>query len=195
MERNAAGQPSRDAPHNLYAHPQALFDLGGTPVPPPPLFSYAPNTEVITGPGVAAMHVGFGAGYDPTWTYDAPSKTWLRSMPEGPSTVTGGARIAPTNVVVQYTPYTGEAEGQTVGEGDVWIFTEGTVRVGRWKRPDKTRPATYVDANGRPILLRPGRTWVELLPVGNTVDITAAPPVTTTTPATTTTTVKKKSSK
>jgi hypothetical protein len=195
MERNAAGQPPRDAPHNLYAHPQALFDLGGQPVPPVPLFTYAPPAQLITGPGVASMHVGFDAGYDTTWNYDAPSKTWLRSTPEGPSTVVGGAQIAPTNVVVQFTPYTGEAEGQTVGEGDVWIFTEGTVRVGRWVRPDKTKAATYVDASGQPILLKPGRTWVELLPVGNVVDIVAGPPVTTAPPATTTTTIKKKSSK
>lgn len=195
MERNAPGQPPREAPHNLYAHPQALFAMGGTPVPPPPLFSYAPSTEVITGPGVAAMHVNYLAGYDTTWTYDAASKTWLRSTPEGPSTVVGGAQIAPTNVVVQFTPYTGEAEGQTVGEGDVWVFTEGTVRVGRWQRPDKAKPATYVDANGQPILLRPGRTWVELLPVGQTVDITPGPAVTTAPPTTTTTTVKKKPSK
>ena len=69
-------------------------------------------------------------------------------------------------MVVQFTPYSGEAEGQTVGEGDVWVFTDGTVRTGRWVRPDKTQPARYVDATGQPILLRPGRTWVELLPSG-----------------------------
>jgi hypothetical protein len=195
MERNAPGQPQRFAPHNLYAHPERLFALGGQPVPPTPLFSYLPNTAVVTGPGVAGMHVNFDSGYDVQWDWDAASKTWLRSMGGQPFTVTGGARVAPTNVVVQFTPYSGDAEGQTVGEGDVWIFTDGVVRVGKWVRPDKTKPATYTDANGQPILLRPGRTWVELLPVGRTVDITPGPAVTTAPPSTTTTTPKKSSKK
>jgi hypothetical protein len=195
MERNAPGQPSRGAPHNLYAHPAKLFALGGTPVPPAPLFSYLTDTATITGTGVLGMHVGFEAGYDPSWAWDAGSKTWLRSIAGGPSTVTGGAQIAPTNVVVQFTPYTGEAEGQTVGEGDVWVFTDGTVRVGKWMRPDKTKPAQYVDAQGVPILLRPGRTWVELLPVGNAVDVTPAPAPSTAIPPAVTTTTKPKHKK
>ncbi|MFN8026351.1 MAG: DUF3048 domain-containing protein [Acidimicrobiia bacterium] len=194
MERNAAGQPPRDAPHNLYAHPQALFDLGGTPVPSPALFSYLAPETLVTGPGVLGMHVNFDSGYDVQWDWDPSTKTWLRSQDGQPFVTSAGARVAPTNVVVQYTPYSGDAEGQTVGEGDVWIFTDGVVRVGRWVRPDKTKPATYVDAAGQPILLKPGRTWVELLPVGRTVDIAPGPPVTTAPPATTTTKAPKKKS-
>jgi hypothetical protein len=107
----------------------------------------------------------------------------------------GGAQIAPANVVVQFTNYTGEAEAQTVGEGDVWVFSDGIVRVGRWVRPDKAQPAHYVDSSGATIPLRPGRTWVELLPTGSAVDIVDAPaPATTLAPATTAppTTAKKK---
>src|SRR5262249_55368138 len=71
-----------------------------------------------------------------------------------------------------------------------WVFTDGTLRTGQWVRPDKTQPARYVDALGAPILLRPGRTWVELLPVGSAVDVqrppaTTLPPPTTAAPATT----------
>jgi hypothetical protein len=193
FERNAPGQPPRDAPHNLYAHPAKLFAMGGNPVPAPALFSYLPPTAPASGIGMLGMHVNFDSGYDVQWDWDAGSKTWLRSMDGQPFTVVGGARIAPTNVVVQFTPYSGDAEGQTVGEGDVWIFTDGALRVGRWVRPDKTKPAQYVDQAGAPILLRPGRTWVELLPVGRNVDLTPAPvPPTTLAPATTTTKPKAK---
>jgi hypothetical protein len=107
----------------------------------------------------------------------------------------GGTQIAPTNVVVQFTPYSGEAEAQTVGEGDVWVFTDGVLRIGKWVRPDKAQPAKYVDGNGIPIALRPGRTWVELLPAGSPVDVTQAPPPAATAPPATTappTTAKKK---
>jgi Protein of unknown function (DUF3048) C-terminal domain len=82
---------------------------------------------------------------------------------------------------VQLTNYEGgagnpTAEGQTVGQGDVVVFTGGKVIRGRWNRPAKEQPAQYVDAAGKPIKLQPGRTWVELLPIGAAVDVTAPAP-------------------
>jgi len=196
MVRNEPNQPPRDAPHNLYGLGQPLFDLGGDPKPPPALFQYVANgAPPVTGQGVLSFHVGFQAGYDPTWSWVAETGAWARSIQGVPQNVVGGAPIAPANVVVQFTQYTGEAEGQTVGQGDVWVFTDGVLRTGRWVRPDKAQPAKYVDAAGNPIPLRPGRTWVELLPTGAPVDVTPAPaPATTVPPATTAppTTAKKK---
>jgi hypothetical protein len=194
LVRNAPGQPPRDAPHNLYALGPQLFGVGGQPVPPRPLFQYylrgAPPADA---PGVLSMRIGFVAGYDPSYTWDPAAGVWRRTIQGEPHTAVSGAQIAPANVVVQFTPYAGDAEGQTVGEGDVWVFTDGQVRVGRWIRPDRAQSARYVDANGIPILLRPGTTWVELLPVGSEVNVEFAPPPPPTTVATlppTTTTVK-----
>ena len=196
MVRNQQDQPARLAPHNLYGLGQPLFNLGGDPKPPPALFTYLANgAPPINAPGVISFHVGFDPGYDPTWTWEGAPGVWARSIDGTPQTVVGGAPIAPTNVVVQFTPYTGEGEAQTVGAGDVWVFTDGTIRTGRWVRPDKAQPARYVDSAGNPILLRPGRTWVELLPTGGAVDVTQAPPPTTTAPPATAappTTRKKK---
>ena len=177
LVRNEPSQPRRGAPHNLYGLGQPLFDLGGDPKPPPALFSYlAPGAPPVAARGIQEFHVGFAAGYDPTWTWDGATWSWKRSIRGVPQTVVGGAQVAPANVVVQFTPYAGEAEAQTVGEGDVWIFSDGTVRAGRWVRPDKAQPARYVDATGATIPLRPGRTWVELLPAGSVVDLVDAPP-------------------
>ncbi len=195
MVRNEPSQPARDAPHNLYGLGQPLFDLGGDPKPPPALFQYlADGAPPVTGQGVLDFHVGFQVGFDPTWTWVGAAGVWARSIDGVPQTVTGPGKISPTNVVVQFTNYTGEGEAQTVGEGDVWVFTDGTLRTGRWVRPDKGQPAKYVDAAGNPIPLRPGRTWVEILPVGDTVDVTQAPPPATTVAPVTTAppTTKKK---
>ena len=144
------------------------------------------------------MHIGFSATYDPTYVWDVPSGSWKRSMVGAPHTASNGNQIAPTNVVVQFTDYPAESDGRTVGEGDVWVFTDGTVRTGKWVRPDHNQPARYVDPQGQPILLRPGSTWVELLPNGAAVDVEFAPappptgPPATTVPVTTTTKPKKK---
>jgi hypothetical protein len=188
MVRNESSQPPRDAPHNLYGLGPALFALGGDPKPTKPLFEYVANgSPPVTGErNVQSFHVGFEAGYDPTWTWDGATGTWSRSIGGVPQTVTGAGHISPANVVIQFTNYTGEAEAQTVGEGDVWVFTDGTLRAGKWTRPDKTQPAHYVDAAGKSIPLRPGRTWVEVFPVGGAVDVTDAPPPATTAPPATT---------
>jgi hypothetical protein len=181
LVRNEPSQPSRDAPHNLYGLGPELFAVGGDPKPPPALFTYVANgSPPVTGRNVQSFHVGFDLGYDPTWTWAATPGVWARAINGVPQTVTGPGVISPANVVIQFTTYTGDAEGQTVGEGDVWIFTDGTLRTGRWVRPDRAQPAKYVDSAGTVIPLRPGRTWVELLPVGGAVDVTDAPPPATT---------------
>ena len=198
LVRNAPGQPSREAPHNLYALGGPLFDVGGDPKPPAALFQYLlKDAPPVAAQGVLSMHLGFSPGYDPTYVWDGSSGTWKRSMNGAPHTVVGGNQVAPKNVVVQFTDYPGVSDGQTVGEGDVWVFTDGTVRMGRWIRPDHNQPARYVDALGLPIALRPGTTWVSLLPVGAAVDMELAPPPATTlapvtTVPTTTTKPKKK---
>ena len=60
-------------------------------------------------------------------------------------------------------------EAQLVGEGEVWVLTGGGTSPhglvqGRWKKTSLEAVTTYTDADGNPILLTPGRTWV-VLPV------------------------------
>jgi hypothetical protein len=167
-----------EAPHNLFGRGQLLFDKGGQPVPPPALFQYLAEGETVTGEPVAAFTVGFqNANYAPSYAYDAATRTWKRDMGGAPFTSASGAQIAPTNVIVQFTEYTGGGEGNVLGEGDAWVFTDGQLVRGRWVRPSIDQPAQYVDAAGQPIKLVAGTTWVELLPVLAPVDIIpAAPP-------------------
>jgi len=84
QDETAAGDamfrdPGRAAPHDLFGHTQALFDRGGQPVPPPPLFTYLGAGEAFTGEPVVQTRLGFSAGYDPTYSFDAATGTWKRS--------------------------------------------------------------------------------------------------------------------
>ncbi len=171
----------RPAPHNLFGRPAGLIAKGGQPVPPPALFQYLGQKDKSAGDPATAVHIAFTAPYDPTYTYDAASRTWKRSYGATPFNAASGQQVAPTNVVVQFTNYEGgagnpTAEGITVGEGEAWVFTDGKVVKGRWVRPAKEKPAQYVDAAGKPIKLLPGPTWVALLPIGAAVDVTSPPP-------------------
>jgi len=169
--------PEKQGTHDLFGRGQLLFDKGGQPAPPPPLFEYVDEGETVPGEPTAAVTVGFAPGYAPTYNYDATTRTWLRDIGGVPFVMSDGPQIAPTNVIVQFTEYTGGGEGNVLGEGDAWIFSDGQLVRGRWVRPAVEQPAQYVDAAGQPIKLLPGTTWVELLPVGAPVDVLpAAPP-------------------
>jgi hypothetical protein len=157
-------EPTRFAPHNLYGRTQRLWARGGDPVPPRPLFQYLVAGYVSPGDPVSSFRVGFSAGYDPTYTWDAASRTWLRSYGATPFKDVNGQQVAPANVIVQFVPGAADGEGQLVGEGDALLFTDGKVRRGRWIRPDIAQPTRYVDEFGLPMLLTPGKTWVELPP-------------------------------
>ena len=191
-------ESSRQAPHNLYGYPEKFFAFGGAPVPPQPLFSYLGAGQTFTGDPVESFTVGQSPdpGYDPSYTWDATSGTWLRSVRGEPSTMASGAQIAPTNVVVQFTTYDPQpgasgATGIVTGSGEVWVFTGGKLAKGTWTRNDPAKPATYTDAAGKPIKLAPGRTWVELAAFGAQTQVVSPPPPPATAASTSTTRAKK----
>ena len=58
-------------------------------------------------------------------------------------------------------------EAELVGDGDAWVLTAGRLVKGRWSRPSEDRTTAYTLPSGEPIRLTPGRTWLELVPLGN----------------------------
>ena len=189
IDESAAGKAmfrdsARRPPHNLYARPPLLFTLGGVPVPPPSVFDYATGA-VTAGQVVASVHIGNPPEFAPTYTWDAASGTWRRSTRAGPFLVKSGVQIAPRNVVVLSVVYGGAglgqigAEAQLVGRGPAKVFTNGREIDGSWSRAAKTDRIALIGADGEPILLTPGQTWVELPDVSYPITVvTPAPPPT-----------------
>ena len=182
----------RYAPHNLYGYTDKLFARGGQPVPPRPLFTYLAKGATFGGERVDSFHVGLSPGYDPTYTYDPAAHTWKRSYGDTAFNDVNGTQVAPTNVIVQFVNYPAGSEGQLIGSGDAWVFSDGQLIKGRWSKPDDVTPTSFTNAFGGPIPLTAGHTWVELAPLNTVVDVALAPPPPPTTLAPTTTTVKKK---
>lgn len=188
VDENNAGDAfyrsdEKPAPHNLYGHGDLLEAFGGQPVPPPDLFKYLDDDKAFKGDEpVASFTVGFkfeeDAHYAPTYTWDEPTGTWKRDIGGEPFVMANGVQIAPTNVIVQFTPYQGAGgEGTIVGEGDAWIFTDGQVKRGRWVRPTQGEITTFIDVAGKQIRLEPGTTWVEFMPADSQVAVVPAGPI------------------
>jgi DUF3048 family protein len=171
----------RPAPYNLYADPAALrsagAEAGAGDAPPPALFEYREADEPLSGDGVEAT-----GGVQTTdvlltavsWQWDAGAGRWLRTQDGSAHVDSDGAQVAVDNVVVRATPYrdsgvrdsTGAVvpEAEDVGEGDAWLLSDGQVQAGRWSKTSTDAPTTYTAADGSPLRLTPGTTWVEVLP-------------------------------
>ena len=172
----------RSAPHNLYTSVAGLESKAPPGAKPPPRFAdFLEPGKPFGGAGAApAAHVSLkpapavSAGYD----WDPATGTWKRTTDGAPATLEGGGRIGPTNVIVQFTPYSqfsGDAKVQypeVVGSGDAWVFAAGMVVKGRWSKPSPDAVTAFTDAAGAPIVLPPGQTWVHLVAPGTAPTIT-----------------------
>ncbi len=203
VDENNAGdaffrEPTRSAPHNLFARSALLWQRGGVPVPPVPLFQYVDTEkgQAFTGEPVTSFHVNYELGYDVSYVWDAGVGGWMRfSRTTEPFMAAGLApvQVNAPNVIVQFVPYAGFGEGNLLGTGEAWVFSNGQLIRGTWAKGFVGSITEYKDAAGTPIPITPGRTWVELVPVGRTVDVVSppAPPPPAPTVAPTTTMAKK----
>lgn len=173
----------RRSPHNLFALAPALWDLGGEPIPPAPLFEYLGEGETFAGEPITSFTVGLSSegDYNPTYTWDPAAGGWLRSLLGQPAPAASGAPVVPANVIIQFTTYDPSpgadgAVGQVIGTGEAWVFSAGGLVRGTWSRTDPTAPARYFDAAGLPIKLTPGKTWVSLAAFGANTQLVAPTP-------------------
>ncbi|MGH9020515.1 MAG: DUF3048 domain-containing protein, partial [Acidimicrobiales bacterium] len=98
--------PTRQAPHNLYASAGALFNLGGSPAPPTALFTYS-SAPWRAGVAVSKFTVDFPSIYAVAWTWNASTTSWDRTLFGQPIVTGTGVRVSAINVVVMYVDYLG----------------------------------------------------------------------------------------
>ena len=161
----------RRAPHNLFTNAYNLWairgTLEGTPGTPSPLFRFREAGEPLHSGAMPFRRIDIQYG-STSASYDWNGSSWDRSQDGVPMVDTEGVRTSPTTVIVQFTDYAVSPadplspEAITVGNGPAWVFTDGHVINSRWRRNELTDQTEYVDSNGNPIPILPGRVWIEL---------------------------------
>ncbi|MEY2415121.1 MAG: hypothetical protein QOH53_455 [Ilumatobacteraceae bacterium] len=164
----------RDAPHNLYAQGSGLFTLSpGTSTPPPQQFSYRKDGAAVAGDPSAGVDLKMD-GVNVSWKYDAASSAYLRFQNGKAHNDAALGQVNASNVVVLVVDYVQSAIyapspiAQTLGTGEVFLFSGGKAVHGKWSRDDRLKSFTLTADDGQPMLLTPGRTWVELARVDST---------------------------
>jgi hypothetical protein len=112
----------------------------------------------------------------PRWTWNAADGRWLRSEGSTPAVEADGRRIGATNVVVlrvdvvatEARDPAGNPVPETIltGTGRALVASGGHTVEATWSKPETEDRVTLTGADGEPVTLGPGTTWVELVPNG-----------------------------
>jgi hypothetical protein len=173
----------RPVPHNLYVDARGLWAKARPPYdrPPPEVFAYADEAPAGGAPG-GRLDLRFPGGDALRWQW-RPGRGYARSQAGVPFTqAPGGTQVTCDNVLVQLVDVRASGfvdaagapvpESLVVGGGQAWLLRDGRWFTGRWAKPDLRAVTSFTGADGRPLPLRPGRTWVEILPRGGTATVT-----------------------
>lgn len=164
----------RRAPNHVFARPAKLLELTDRTEAPAPYFSYAAelarSTAQRRGTDARSVTVGYGGSATATWTYDARSRRWSRAEKWSPHLIENGGQVTADNVIVltaaRDTSFARAKPTMTIldvfdASGPLKVFTGGKVVSGRWSKAGVNEPFTFTSADGGPLLLTPGTTWVE----------------------------------
>jgi hypothetical protein len=165
----------RSPPDNLYTSTEPLYALADPHAEPPkPVFDYTPALPAGAAP-LESAELNFSPGTDVTWTWQPATKSWLHTYAGVPDIdALTNQPVTATNIVVEIVSYSlgpfiestggsGDIQSSTTGTGIGYVLRDGHYTPVKWSRATTTATTKFTTANGRPVGLAPGRTWIELI--------------------------------
>lgn len=160
---------SRYAPHNMYTSIAKLRDAGAAKGYTTSTFAgFVRKPEKVSGaPTAKTVDLTMsGYLYNVHYDYSADTNSYLRSEGGKPhKDDKSGTQLNAKVVVAIVVPYGIKSDGlhsdyQTTGSGKAFIFQDGAVTEGIWEKKGSKEPLVLGDANGAPLAINPGQTWV-----------------------------------
>ncbi|PFG34131.1 DUF3048 domain-containing protein [Sanguibacter antarcticus] len=171
---------SRVAPHNVFGTPSTFLAQADAEhsAAPAPEFVFARDeaqaSAAASGAPTNAISITMSAYSHPSWTWDAASGTFQRAEAGTAAVSSTGARFSAKNVVVMNVAMydTGTVdpagspvpESEVIGSGTALVASGGRSVEATWSKTDASSPFVLTAADGSPVTLAPGQTWVELVP-------------------------------
>lgn len=180
----------RIAPHNVIVNVSKLASDHPELSAPAQQFQYGKDVQTSSAGLAGAAVTKFEVKYPQAsalWTPTSDGSKWLRTQDGKPlMDKADGSQVAAANIVVMQVridrSYLDKKYGNIpktvmVDTGKAWVFSGGKFVEATWSKASATSPIVLTDAAGSPVLLAPGNTWVELMPVApeGKLAITKAP--------------------
>ncbi len=162
---------SRYAPHNLYSSMAALDRVSKRRGYNKSKFeSWLRERREMPADKVTAGKINFyisGPLYDVQYNYDKKTNSYARIMAGRPHMDEKAKKQIKPKVVIalimQYHQSGLYSVYKTKGSGKMYVFQNGEVIKGRWKKSGPRGQFKFLAKNGEAIRLNPGQTWVTLL--------------------------------
>jgi hypothetical protein len=115
------------------------------------------------------------------WEYDPASGNYLRWKTGEPMDDFDGNQLSATNVIIYFaehqdTDIVEDSNGATSiriiinGLGTAWLLRDGKILKGNWETNGRETP-NFIFNSGQPMPLKPGNTWVEVVPLDDEIEI------------------------
>jgi hypothetical protein len=162
----------RAAPHNVYTNFDKLDELNNKKGFTSSTFTAWPRKAEHASDAPRATHIDVpvsGADYNVKYDYDKGNNNYIRYLGGAPSKDREGGQVTPRVVIVLKVPtQIGFEDGYreqmtTNGVGDAFIFQDGVVTKGHWRKDGQKSQINFYDANAHQILLNAGQTWVTVV--------------------------------
>jgi hypothetical protein len=175
---------TRQAPHNMYTSISDLNALeqnkGYTSV------SYTGFTRATIAPAPSKTPTASAISLNPSYAdfavkyaYNSSTNSYDRS--EGGAAMTDsntGKQVSPKVVIAIVVPLSQGALDTSnayysvygvLGSGVAYVFQDGNATIGHWTKTSDKSQIQFTDANGQPLPLDPGQTWITALSETNQI--------------------------
>lgn len=162
----------RYAPHNVYTSGANLDALNASKSYSESVFESFPRTDgkPAEEPNASSIAIDFSSYlYGTTYAYDQASNTYARSLAGQPHTDREAGQISPS-VIVALKVNTQLRDGPdgyedivTSGSGEGYVFQNGTATTVSWHKDNRDTPLRLLDADGQPVKLVRGQTWISAI--------------------------------
>lgn len=165
---------TRIAPHNVYTSTQKLRALQkqkglnkSTFTGYPHAFKEKPAAKITARKIDFAMS---GVYFNVRYNYSKKQNAYLRSVGGAPHLDFATKKQLTPKVVVALVMDRGQngvySVYKTTGSGKLFVFQNGTVTKGTWKKPSRKAQFSLVNSKKQPIKLNPGQTWITVVAPG-----------------------------
>ncbi len=137
------------------------------------VFSY--NREEVPlkgGKEALKIDIRYSSAMNVSYTYDPERGLYMRYRMGKPHIErTTGEQLSAKNIIILAignSRIKGDKEGRqelyNIGEGSGWYITGGKAIKIKWSKTSRASPTSYTDEEGKPIILNPGQTWIQIVP-------------------------------
>lgn len=168
----------RYAPHNVYTNFDRLDALATAHGKTASTFTFAERVdeEAAKTPNASHINIGVSSGsFNVDYDYDAASNSYIRKQGGEAHTDREGGQLQPKVVValrVQMSLAFEDGNREqiaTIGSGQGYVFQNGIVTEMTWSKADAKSPLVFTSADGKPVPLVRGQTWITALAASRNV--------------------------